>query len=124
MVNFWGALFVRGGGDIFSYYFLVIMFRFLKKLGLRGAIFFTAIKFNFFFKNRAFFDNILLLAILYEMGFILFLAAYLTLKDFSGQPPVEKKKNEEDSSSSLTERGGRALPPTNADRDSAPSNPT
>ena len=51
------------------------------------------------------------------MGFILFLAAYLTLKDFSGQPPVEKKKNEEDSSSSSqTERGGRALPPTNADR--------
>ena len=123
MVNFWGALFVRGG-DIFSYYFLVIMFRFLKKLGLRGAKFFTATKFNFFLKNRAFFDNILLLAILYEMGFILFLAAYLTLKDFSGQPPVEKKKNEEDSSSSLTERGGRALPPTNADRDSAPSNLT
>ena len=52
------------------------------------------------------------------------LAAYLTLIDFSGQPPVEKKKNEEDSSSSLTERGGRALPPTNADRDSAPSNLT
>ena len=72
MVNFWGALFVRGGGDIFSYYFLVIMFRFLKKLGLRGAKFFTATKFNFFFKNRAFFDNILLLAILYEMGFMLF----------------------------------------------------
>ena len=59
-----------------------------------------------------FFGNMLLLAILYLVGFILFLAAYLTLKDFSGQPPVEKKKNEEDSSSSSqTERGGAGPPP-------------
>ena len=40
-----------------------------------------------------FFDNMLLLAILYLVGFILFLAAYLTLKDFSGQPPVKKDKS-------------------------------
>ena len=59
-----------------------------------------------------FFDNMLLLAILYLVGFILFLAAYLTLKDFSGQPPV-KKDNQADSSSSppRTERRGAGPPP-------------
>ena len=63
-----------------------------------------------------FFDNMLLLAILYLVGFILFLAAYLTLKDFSGQPPV-KKDNQADSSSPPPglKEGVPALPPTNAD---------
>ena len=45
------------------------------------------------------------------MGFRLFLAASLNLKDLSGQFPVEKKKNEEDSSSPQTERK-EAGPPT------------
>ena len=62
-----------------------------------------------------FFDNMLLLAILYLVGFILFLAAYLTLKDFSGQPPVKKDNQVDSSSSPGLKEGVRALPPTNAD---------
>ena len=53
-----GDIFLMGvvfdGGDIFSDYFLVILFLFLKKLCLPGSIFFTARKFNFFPKNGAF----------------------------------------------------------------------
>ena len=63
-----------------------------------------------------FFANILLLAILYLVGFILSLAAYLTLKP-SQACPQSKKINQADSSSSpRLKEGVRALPPTNADR--------
>ena len=59
-----------------------------------------------------FFDNRLLLRILYVVGFILFLVAYLTLKGFPDQPPQSKKKNEEDSSSpSQAERKEAGPPP-------------
>jgi len=58
-----------------------------------------------------FFDNMLLLAILYLVGFILFLAAYLTLKDFSGQPPVKKDNQADSSSSPGLKEGVPALPP-------------
>ena len=58
-----------------------------------------------------FFDNMLLLAILYLVGFILFLAAYLTLKDFSDQPPVKKDNQADSSSPPRTERRGAGPPP-------------
>jgi len=58
-----------------------------------------------------FFDNMLLLAILYLVGFILFLAAYLTLKDFSGQPPVKKDKSSRFFFLPPTERRGAGPPP-------------
>ena len=63
-----------------------------------------------------FFDNMLLLAILYLVGFILFLATYLTLKDFAGQPPVKKDKSSRFFFLPPTERKGAGPPPTNADR--------
>ena len=58
-----------------------------------------------------FFDNMLLLAILYLVGFILFLAAYLTLKDFSGQPPVKKDKSSRLFFLPRTEKRGAGPPP-------------
>ena len=53
----------------------------------------------------------LLLAILYLVGFILFLVAYLTLKDFSGQPPVKKDKSSRFFFLPRTERRGAGPPP-------------
>ena len=58
------------------------------------------------------------------MGFRLFLAASLNLKDLSGQPPVEKKrKMKEILLPPRLKEKRRALPPTNADREYCPPHP-
>ena len=72
-----------------------------------------------------FFDNRLLLRILYVVGFILFLVAYLTLKGFPDQPPIKKERKMKKillPPPRLREKK-RALPLTNADREYCPLHP-
>ena len=87
----WGALFFMGG-DIFSNYFLVIIFLFLKKLWLGGPYFFIASKFNLLSENGAFLWSYTLISNSIWNGLYTLLAAYLSLKGFSGQPPRRKKE--------------------------------